>query len=139
MRCRGKGEGRVQKARREGRWCTTFMRWRRKCQPIPVFLPGESWGRRSLVGCCLWGRTESDTTEATWQQQQQRPKKPHSLSQSSGFFYIEREENGCQFQAPWFQILCSYSCPCRSGHTIPVNFQQDKCYILFCNFLSLYK
>ena len=30
-----------------------------------VFLPGESQGRRSLVGCRLWGRTESDTTEAT--------------------------------------------------------------------------
>ena len=29
------------------------------------FLPGESQGRGSLVGCCLWGRTESDTTEAT--------------------------------------------------------------------------
>ena len=26
-------------------------------------LPGESWGQRSLVGCHLWGRTESDTTE----------------------------------------------------------------------------
>ena len=33
--------------------------------PTPVFLPGESQGRWSLVGCCLWGRTESDTTEAT--------------------------------------------------------------------------
>ena len=43
----------------------TFMHWRRKWQPIPVFLPGESQGRRSLVGCRLWGRTESDTTEAT--------------------------------------------------------------------------
>ena len=41
--------------------------WRRKWQPIPLFLPGESQGRRSLVGCHLWGRTESDTTEATWQ------------------------------------------------------------------------
>ena len=30
-----------------------------------VFLPGESQGRGSLVGCCLWGRTESDTIEAT--------------------------------------------------------------------------
>ena len=30
--------------------------------------PGESNGRRSLVGCSPWGRTESDTTEATWQQ-----------------------------------------------------------------------
>jgi len=39
----------------------TFMHWRRKWQPIPVFLPGESQG---------WGRTESDTTEVTQQQQQ---------------------------------------------------------------------
>ena len=39
----------------------TFMHWRRKWQPIPV--PGESQGRGCLVGFCLWGRTESDTTE----------------------------------------------------------------------------
>ena len=43
----------------------TFMHWRRKRQPTPVFLPGESQGRRSLVGCHLWGRTESDTTDMT--------------------------------------------------------------------------
>ena len=43
----------------------TFMRWRRKWQPTPVFLPGESQGWGSLVGCCLWGCTESDTTEVT--------------------------------------------------------------------------
>ena len=43
----------------------TFMHWRRKWQPTPVFLPGESHGRRSLLGCRLWDRTESDTTEAT--------------------------------------------------------------------------
>ena len=43
----------------------TFMHWRSKSQPTPVFLPEESQGRRSLVGCCLWGRTESDTTEVT--------------------------------------------------------------------------
>ena len=42
-----------------------FMHWRRKWQPTPVFLPGESQGRGSVVGCCLWGRTGSDTTEAT--------------------------------------------------------------------------
>ena len=47
----------------------TFMHWRRKWQPTPVFLPGESQGRGSLVGCHLWGRTESDTTEVTQQQQ----------------------------------------------------------------------
>ena len=50
----------------------TFMHWRRKWKPTPVFLPGESQGRGSLVGCRLWGRTESDTNEATWQQQQQQ-------------------------------------------------------------------
>ena len=43
----------------------TFMHWRRKWQPTPVFLPGESQGRGCLVGCHLWGRTESDTTEVT--------------------------------------------------------------------------
>ena len=43
----------------------TFMHWRRKRQPTPVFLPEESQRQRSLVGCCLWGRTELDTTEAT--------------------------------------------------------------------------
>ena len=43
----------------------TFMLWRRIWQPTPVFLPGESQERRSLVGCCLWGLTESDMTEAT--------------------------------------------------------------------------
>ena len=46
-------------------WLFTFMHWRRQWQPTPVFLPGESQGRGSLMGCRLWGRTESDTTEAT--------------------------------------------------------------------------
>ena len=51
-------------------WVTSFslftiMHWRRKWQPTPVFLPGESQGRGSLVSCRLWGRTESDRTEAT--------------------------------------------------------------------------
>ena len=39
------------------------INWRRKWQPTPVFLPGESQGQGSLVGCRLWGSTESDTTE----------------------------------------------------------------------------
>ena len=37
-----------------------------------MFLPGESQGQGSLVGFRLWGRTESDMTEATQQQQQQQ-------------------------------------------------------------------
>ena len=41
----------------------TFMHWRRKWQPTPVFLPGEFHGWRSLVGYSPWGHKESDTTE----------------------------------------------------------------------------
>ena len=49
-------------------WATSlslfpFMHWGRKWQPTPVFLPGESQGRRSLVGCSPWGCKESDMTE----------------------------------------------------------------------------
>ena len=43
----------------------TFMHWRRKWQPTPVFLPEESQGRRSLLACRLWGRTELDMIETT--------------------------------------------------------------------------
>ena len=42
-----------------------YIYWRRQWQPTPVLLPGKSHGRRSLVGCRPWGRTGSDTTEAT--------------------------------------------------------------------------
>ena len=42
-----------------------FHALEKEMQPTPVFLPGESQGWGSLVGCCLWGRTESDTTEVT--------------------------------------------------------------------------
>ena len=43
----------------------TFMHWRRKWQPTPMFLPGKSQGWGSLVGCRLWGHAELDTTEVT--------------------------------------------------------------------------
>ena len=42
----------------------TFMHWRRKWQPTPVFLPGESQGRRSLMGCHLWG--QQSRTRLKW-------------------------------------------------------------------------
>ena len=41
----------------------TFMHWRRKWQPTPVFLPGEFYGQRSPAGYSSWSRKESDTTE----------------------------------------------------------------------------
>ena len=50
----------------------TFMHWRRKWQPTPVFLPDESQGRGSLGGCCLWGRKESDTIQVTEHSTSQR-------------------------------------------------------------------
>ena len=61
----------------------TFMHWRRKWQPTPVFLPGESQGQGSLVCCHLWGHTESDTTEVT----------QHSIAQHSIALPLEREHD----------------------------------------------
>ena len=40
--------------------------WRRKWQPMPVFLPGESHRQRSLAGCSPWGHKEADRTEHTY-------------------------------------------------------------------------
>ena len=42
-----------------------FHALEKEMAPTPVFLPGESQGLWSLVGCRLWGRTESDMTEVT--------------------------------------------------------------------------
>ena len=82
----------------------TFLHWRRKWQPTPVFLPGESQGRGSLVGCRLWGRTESNMTEVTQQQQQQLPSKEDlrmTRSHAQTFFYSSthcRWMNHCHWQ-----------------------------------------
>ena len=62
----------------------TFMHWRRKWPPTSVFLPGESQGRQSLVGCRLWGRTEPDTTEATQQQRKSGANGKESACQCKG-------------------------------------------------------
>ena len=59
----GVAEGRTQLSD----FTFTFLHWRRKWHPTPVFLPGDSQGRGSLVGCRLWGLAESDTTDATQQ------------------------------------------------------------------------
>ena len=61
------------------------MHWRRKWQPTPAFLPGESQGRGSLVGCHLWGRTESVMIEVAEQRQQQYLEKSSSgIMQADG-------------------------------------------------------
>ena len=59
------GSPRVRHDRATSLSVFTFMHWKRKWQPTPVFLPGESQRQRSLVDCCLWCRIESDTTEVT--------------------------------------------------------------------------
>ena len=69
-RLQSMGSLRVEHNRMTSLSLFTFMNWRRKWQPTPVFLLGESQGRGSLVGCGLWDRTESDTTEMTYQSQQ---------------------------------------------------------------------
>ena len=45
--------------------CTTLDTIEKETVTHSMFLPGESQGQESLMGCCLWGSTESDTTEAT--------------------------------------------------------------------------
>ena len=66
-----------------------FMHWRRKWQPTPVFLPGESQGQRSLVGRRLWGRTVghdwSDLAAAAVYWQQATIKEMLDLWESSNF------------------------------------------------------
>ena len=67
----------------------TFMHWRRKWQPTPVFLPGKSQGWGSLMGCHLWGHTDSDSlvlSEVMQQQQQQR----HS---GSGIQHLKQQQS----------------------------------------------
>ena len=96
----------------------TFMHWRRKWQSTPVFLPGESQGRRSLVGCRLWGRTESDTTEVTQQQQHECF---HFVLQNTEWTgnKLSHETGRAAFlcQCPWF--LETPGTP-RTGNNIPM-------------------
>ena len=88
----------------------TFMHWRRKWQPTPVFLPGESQGRGSLVGCRLWGHTESDTTEATQQQQQQKTKSMASGPITSWPIDVETMETVADFILGGSKITVDGNC-----------------------------
>ena len=100
----------------------TFMHWRRKWQPTPVFLPGESQGQGSLVGCRLWGHTESDTTEVTQQQQQQysgiieywKPAPPHLLALLAG---KNRVEFISKHSFKWSGLFNSV---CRCCHSVRI-------------------
>ena len=86
----------------------TFMHWGRKWQPIPVFLPGKSQERGSLVGYCLWGRTELYTNEVTYQQQQKTRKgKAHENRTKEGQTKVWGPEWGLQVeQHYWLSPVC---------------------------------
>ena len=97
----------------------TFMHWKRQWQPTPVFLPGESQGRRHLVGCHLWGRTESDTTEATQQQQQQQ--QWLMMLSIVGHLYISLRNVYSNF-CPFFNCVVFLLLSCRSSlYTLHIN------------------
>ena len=81
----------------------TFMHWRRKWQPTSVFLPGESQGRGSLVGCHLWGHTESDATEVMQQQHRRLDLLPkHFLSLISNCMLEKTQRN--MFRREWLWL-----------------------------------
>ena len=99
----------------------TFMHWRRKWQPTPVFLPGESQGRQSLVGCSLWGCTESDTTEATQQQQSNQTERGKENSSNRTYLTISTLWKVCVKVAQSCPTICDpidCSLPGSSVHGI---------------------
>ena len=93
----------------------TFMHWRRKWQPTPVFLPGESQGQRSLLGCRLWGCTELDTTEATQQQQQQNVNTMRTESSFYSSILSQCSEQCLVHSRPSINI-------CRTAHYIIIAY-----------------
>ena len=86
--------------------------WRRKWQPTPVFLPGESQGWGSLVGCRLWGCKESDTTKQQTQDKHVDPSPGHrgTYNMSCSAFLHRQHPQG--------EVL--NSSPARSGQTASV-------------------
>ena len=79
--------------------------WRRAWQPTPVFLPGESLGRRSLAGYRPWGCKESDTTEATQQAQQSDSVITYFFSLP--LYFIMNYEIYIQFLCYTVELCCS--------------------------------
>ena len=66
--------------------CVGTMPWRRKWQPTPVFLPGESHGQRSLAGCSPWGHKETQlTAQMCAHTHAHTHTRTHTESVSSGF------------------------------------------------------
>ena len=95
------------------------MHGRRTWQPAPVFVPGESQGRGSLVGCRLWGRTESDTTEATRQQRVEKS--------STAFYLCTTSSSRTHLTTGCFTSRLLYTAlPWTLGCAFPFAFSPDK-------------
>ena len=86
--------------------------WRRKWQPTPVFLPGESHGQRSLVGYSLWGSKWVGYDWATKQQQQ-----------------VKTQKDDCALSHGYrsFASLTIHICPLHSQHLTFVWFLVSSC------------
>ena len=88
--------------------------WRRKWQPTPVFLPGESHGQRSLAGYSPEGCKESDTTEVTYYSFIQRVKGTMPLYCSEGLPHrcasavLEFLWAVSSFLSPWTNPQCTH-------------------------------
>ena len=78
------------------------MHWRKKRQPTPVFLPGESQGLGSLVGCHLWGRRESEGKRSTFPCAFYKLKDMGSLLTRNTFTAPERNHTWNSRESDWY-------------------------------------
>ena len=107
----------------------TFMHWRRQWQPTLVFLPGESQG---WVGCRLWGRTESDTTEAT-QQQQQHAKAFDCVDHNKLWNILKEMGIPDHLTCLLRNLYASQEATVRNGHGTTDWFQKEYVKAVYCH------
>ena len=96
----------------------TFMHWRKGWQSTPMFLPGESQGPQSLVGCRLQGCTESGMTEATQQQTLIRGRNKLQLQRQK--VSVKQDELSCK------DLPCNIVLIVRKNVQYTENFVRDR-------------
>ena len=121
---------------------STFMHWRRKWQPTPVFLPGESHGRRSLVGCSPWeshrvGHDWSDLATITDESRIKNEQKVKHLRQQ----ILSEEKEGkmiCSISrgnrsSPKFWFVFLWTCFHLENPLLKLGEQEENWYSYFCS------